>query len=136
MKNLLTLIFFLAFSATINAQKLTGLWYSADSTRVYEIKELAENKFTAVLRSSIRKKDSPGYTIIKELSYNARKKRYEGIIYAVSDGQPAFVKIRFDKANTNRIILKLNRMLVMDVAISWTRAEKATTDDGRLTTDN
>jgi hypothetical protein len=40
----------------------------------------------------------------------------------VSDGQPAFVKIKFDKHNSNRIILKLSRMLVMDVAINWTRA--------------
>ena len=123
MKNIVILILFLSFTFKSNAQKITGLWYSADSSRVYEIKELAANKFTAVLRSSSRKKDNPGYVIIKELIYNTRKKRYEGIIYAASDGQAAFVKIRFDKANENRIILKLNRMLVMDVAISWIRAD-------------
>jgi hypothetical protein len=123
MKTTGVLLLFLSFALISNAQKLTGFWYSADSSRVYEIKELAANKFTAVLRSSSRKKDEPGYVIIKELIYNTRKKRYEGIIYAVSDGQAAFVKIRFDKTNANRIVLKLNRMLVMDVAICWIRAD-------------
>jgi hypothetical protein len=122
MKNLVILILFVSFTIAGSAQKITGLWYSADSSRVYEIKELQGNKFTAVLKSSARKKDSPGYVIIKEFAYNSHKKRYEGIIYAMSDGQPAFVKIRFDKHNSNKIILKLDRMLLFDVAINWVRA--------------
>ena len=121
MRKILILIFFTTGINTIQAQKLTGLWYSADSSRVYEIKAADGNTFTAIIKSSERKADSVGYLVIKDLLYNNRKKRYEGIIYAVTDGQPAFVKIKFDKHNSNRIILKLNRMFVMDVAINWVR---------------
>ena len=130
MKNLLALSFFVSFTLITNAQKLTGLWYSADSSRVYEIKEEAANTFTAILRSSSRKKDLLGYVIIKDLVYNNRKKRYEGTIYAVSDGQATFVKIRFDKRNSNKIILKLDRMLLFDVAINWVRAGSQTNEAG------
>jgi len=122
MKTLVTLIFFLSFAVLSNAQKLAGLWYSADSSRVYEIQSSGINTFTAIIKSSSRKKDRIGYAVIKGLTYNSRKKRYQGTIYAVSDGQPTFVKIRFDKRNSNKIILKLDRMLVFDVAIHWVRA--------------
>jgi hypothetical protein len=107
----------------VNAQKITGRWYSADSSRLYEIKELPGNSFTAVIQSSSRKNDSIGYTILQNLTYNSHKKRYEGYIYSVTDNKPVFVKIFFDKKNDNRIILKISRMLVMDVAINWVRAE-------------
>ena len=123
MKNLVILTFFLSFAVLSNAQKLNGLWYSADSSRVYEIRSSGINTFTAIIKSSSRKKDCIGYTVIKDLTYNSRKKRYEGTIYAVSSGQPTFVKIRFDKHNNDKIILKLDRMLVFDVAIHWVRAE-------------
>src|SRR5882672_9151288 len=92
MRKTLILIFFITGINTIQAQKLTGLWYSADSSRVYEIKAADDNTFIAAIKSSERKADSVGYTVIKNLLYNTRKKRYEGVIYAVTDGQPAFVK--------------------------------------------
>ena len=123
MRKLFILIFFISGINSIQAQKLTGLWYSADSSRVYEIKATNDNQFVAFIKSSERKTDSVGYVVLKNLLYNSRKKRYEGVIYAVTDGHPAFVKIKFDKHNSNRIILKLNRMFVMDVAIDWVRAE-------------
>jgi hypothetical protein len=104
------------------AQNLTGLWYSSDSTRIYEIKETAVNKYTAVIKSSTRKADKPGYVVVNNLIYNPRRKRYEGIIYAVKDGEPAFVKIKFSKKDKNEIMLRLNRMFVFDVAIDWIRA--------------
>lgn len=103
------------------AQKIDGLWYSSDSTRVYEIKKTAGDKYTAVIKTSTRKTDKPGYTVIKDLAYNTRKKRYEGIIYAMSDGDATFVKIKFDKTNNNKIMLKLSRMFVFDVSINWIR---------------
>src|SRR5205085_2914937 len=122
-KLFILIIFFISVVNSIQAQKLTGFWYSADSSRVYEIKATGDNKFSAFIKSSERKTDSVGYVVLKNLLYNSRKKRYEGVIYAVTDGQPAFVKIKFDKHNSNRIILKLNRMFVMDVAIDWVRAD-------------
>ena len=125
-KLFILIIFFISGINSIQAQKLTGLWYSADSSRVYEIKATNDNQFVAFIKSSERKTDSVGYVVLKNLLYNSRKKRYEGVIYAVTDGQPAFVKIKFDKHNSNRIILKLNRMFVMDVAIDWVRADVST----------
>jgi hypothetical protein len=123
MKNLLLLIFLLACTTTSKAQKLSGLWYSADSSRIYEIKETAPDQFIAVIKSSDRKTDSIGYMVLQNLIFNKRKKRYEGAIYAVTNGQPAFVKIKFHKHDINKIVLKINRMFVMDVAINWVRAE-------------
>jgi hypothetical protein len=122
MKKIFFLLLTIICISAIQAQKLTGLWYSADSSRVYEIKEADDNQFFAAIKSSERKTDSVGYIVLKNLSYNSRKKRYEGVIYAVTDGKPAFVKIKFDKHNSNKIVLKLNRMFVMDVAINWLRA--------------
>jgi len=119
MKKLLILAGLLFSLKTSFAQKIAGLWYSSDSSRVYEIKQTAVNKYVAVIRSSTRKTDSAGYVVIKELLYNNRKKRYEGIIYAVADGAPAFVKIKFSKKDINKIRLKLSRAFVFDVLIDW-----------------
>ena len=105
----------------LSAQKIDGLWYSSDSTRVYEIKKSSENKYTAVIKSSTRQSDSAGYIVIKDLEYNSRRRRYEGIIYSVKDGDATFVKIKF--LDTNKLSLKLSRMFVFDVLIKWIRVE-------------
>ena len=119
MKKLITLTGCLLLLQNLFAQKIAGLWYSSDSTRVYEIKQTAANKYMAVIQSSTRKTDQAGYVVIKELIYNTRKKRFEGIIYAVADGSPAFVKIKFSKKNINKINLKLSRAFIFDVTIDW-----------------
>lgn len=105
----------------LSAQKIDGLWYSSDSTRVYEIKKSSENKYTAVIKSSTRQADSAGYVVIKDLEYNSRRRRYEGIIYSVKDGDATFVKIKF--LDTNKLSLKLSRMFVFDVVLKWIRVE-------------
>jgi hypothetical protein len=120
-KKLYTFFLLAVCISSIQAQSLTGTWYSADSTRQYEIKQVAADEFAAVIKSSVRTTDSVGYEVVKHLSFNAKKKRYEGIIYAVSDGQPAFVKIRFADKNSNRLILTIDRMLFMDVSLNWMR---------------
>jgi hypothetical protein len=122
MKNInFVLVSLLLFFRT-EGQQLTGCWYSDDSSRVYEIKETGSNNFTATIKYSERKTDSTGFIVIKNLGYNHHKKRYEGFIYAAADNKPAFVKIRFDKGNPSKIILKLSRMLIMDVTLYWTKA--------------
>jgi len=123
MKNLSLLLFLLGCTSITKAQKLSGLWYSADSSRVYEIKETTHDQYIAVIKSSERKTDSIGYAVLQNITFNKRKKRYEGAIYTVTNGQPAFVKIKFHKHNNNKIVLKINRIFVMDVAINWVRAE-------------
>lgn len=122
MKKVSFLLLALALVTATRAQKLTGLWYSADSTRVYQIKQTADNKFIAVIQSSARKADSVGYVVINNMQYNTCKKRYEGIIYATADNKTTLVKITFDKNNINKIILTLNRMFLLNVAINWVRA--------------
>lgn len=107
---------------TISAQKLEGLWYSSDSSRIYEMRKTAGNKYYAVIKSSTRKTDTVGYNVIRELEYNKRRKRYEGVIYAVKDGDKAFVKIKFSKTGTNKIVLKLSRMFLFDVSLNWIKA--------------
>lgn len=119
MKRILILLALFLFSEVLQAQTIDGLWYSNDSTRVYEIKQTANNKYVAVINSSTRKKDSVGYVVIKDLVFNTRKNRYEGVIYAVSDGEPAFVKIKFSKTDENKISLKLSRMFIFDVSLNW-----------------
>ncbi len=121
MKKLCVLFLLAVCISGLQAQSLTGTWYSADSTRQYEIKQVSADEFAAVIKSSVRAEDSVGYEVVKHLSFNAKKKRYEGVIYAVSDGQPAFVKIRFADKNSNRIILTIDRMLFMDVSLNWMR---------------
>ncbi len=120
-KKLYTFFLLSVCISSIQAQSLTGTWYSADSTRQYEIKQVSADEFAAVIKSSVRAADSVGYEVVKHLSFNAKKKRYEGVIYAVSDGQPAFVKIRFAEKNSNRLILTISRMLFMDVSLNWMR---------------
>ncbi len=120
MKKILLLIICFISTYRVAAQKIDGLWYSSDSSRVYEIKKTTGNKYNAVIKSSTRKNDRPGYIVIKDLEYNARRKRYEGVIYAVENSEATFVKIRF--TNTNKIVLKLSRMFVFDLSINWIRA--------------
>lgn len=120
MKKILLLIICFISINRLAAQKIDGLWYSSDSSRVYEIKKTTGNKYNAVIKSSTRKNDLPGYVVIKDLEYNARRKRYEGVIYAVENSEATFVKIRF--TNTNKIVLKLSRMFVFDLSINWIRA--------------
>jgi len=121
MKKLCTLFLLSVCISGLQAQNIIGTWYSADSTRQYEIKQVSADEFAAVIKSSLRAADSVGYEVVKHLSFNAKKKRYEGVIYAVSDGQPAFVKVRFAENNSNRIILTIDRMLFMDVSMNWIR---------------
>ena len=121
MRRITLFLFLFILSFSTQAQNIEGLWHSSDSTRVYEIREVATNKFSAFIKSSTRKTDTVGYTVIKDLAYNTRKKRYEGFIYAAQDGKPVFAKIRFNKADANKINLKLSRMFVFDVSIDWIR---------------
>ncbi|MFT3843632.1 MAG: hypothetical protein QM725_01160 [Lacibacter sp.] len=122
-KKLFCSFLFLVLASVSFAQQINGCWYSADRTRLYEIKKTSAHNYSAVIKSSSRTADSIGYEVIKDLVYNEKKQRYEGVMYAVSDGQPASVKITFDETNLNRIVLKLNRLFFMDVVLNWDKAD-------------
>lgn len=120
MKKILVALLFLWVTKT-QAQQITGLWCTSDSTRVYAIQTTGNNNYQAVIIASTRSTDTIGYVAIKNMQYNSRKKRYEGIIYAVADNSPCFVKLYLNKKNTDRLILKLSRMFIMDVSLQWKR---------------
>lgn len=123
MKKFFLLLFSLLTFVLTQAQKITGLWYSSDSSRIYEIKETRHDIYTAVIKSSQRKTDSVGYIVLQNLTYNRHKKRYEGAIFSTDLPLPAFVKIKFDKHDSNKLVFKIDRMFILDVSISWLRAE-------------
>lgn len=103
-------------ASKVNAQQITGNWFSADSSRIYTITEKAANQYEAVIKTSFRKTDSIGFAVIRNLHYCAAKKRYEGFMYSVSDNLPCFVKIT---TAGNQLNLKLNRMFFFNVIQQW-----------------
>jgi hypothetical protein len=110
----------LIIATNTRAQQITGLWYSADSSRIYQVKATDSNKYEAVIYASERKTDTIGFAVIRNLQYNTRKKRYEGAMYAVSDGLPCFTKIKFSN-NATMLLLKLSRFFIMDITLEWRR---------------
>lgn len=121
MKISLALLAVLFFEG-VKAQQITGAWLSADSSRVYMIRQTGNNAYEAVIKSSTRKTDTAGFAVIKSLYYNAAKKRYEGIMYAVNDNRPCLVKIT---AAGSRLQLKLQRMFLFNAVLQWNRAADA-----------
>lgn len=119
MKVFISLLLLLTITQHSKAQEITGYWFSADSSRVYAIKQTGNNLYEAVIKTSSRNTDSIGFAVIKNLHYNANKKRYEGIMYAISDNQACFVKIT---CANNRLQLKLRRMFLFDAVLQWNRA--------------
>jgi hypothetical protein len=122
MRKIMILTMLLPLVQLVKAQQLTGFWYSPDSTRIYEITKRSPDEYSAVIRSSTRKIDNVGFEVIKKLRYNKRKKRFEGFIYSTEDNSVAFVKIRFNRSDPDKIVLCLSRMFVFNVAFNWRRA--------------
>ena len=103
------------------SQDITGLWRSEDGTRIYEVKKTAPNTFSAVLVSSTRKTDSIGYAVVRDLKYNSRKERFDGMIYAVPENGSRLVKVFFLK-DPDRMVLKPGGMFIPGIYIYWTKA--------------
>lgn len=120
MKTGLVLLLLVLFSLTIDGQVLSGEWYSSDSSRVYNIYRVGE-EFQATLLQSSHIGDRINGFILRHVSYNEKKKRYEGIIYAPIDGLPTTVKISFSDKNIDILKLRLHRMFFLDVDIEWKR---------------
>jgi hypothetical protein len=117
MKNIITLLL-LFIVTTSRAQQITGKWYSGDSSRIYEIKERSSNTYEAVVTASKRAHDSIGFSAIKALHYNKRKKRYEGFMYSTTSNKPCYVKISL---RSTQLVLKLNRLFLFDTSLKWNK---------------
>jgi len=125
MKNILCLLLLFCTTAKCIAQEISGRWYSADSTRIYEVTPSGNDQWKAVILASSRKNDKVGFEVARQIIFNKQKKRFEGYLYSTDNDEPAFVKISFDKTNINEIKLKLDRMFLFDVTVKWLRANTA-----------
>lgn len=117
----LCILFF--FPAVISAQDLSGEWYSADSSRVYNVFHTGD-QYQATLIASSHAGDRLNGFILKEVIYNEKKKCYEGIILSPIDGLATTAKIRFSEKDPDVLRLRLHRMLV-NVNIEWRRKKTA-----------
>lgn len=106
--------------AFTNAQDtvISGYWYSKDGTRQYQIRETA-NGWEAFLVHTERAGENEGRLILSKLRKKGNK--YRGIIYSVSDDLSTTVTISAPRKNKQVLVLKLKRMLVLDVTIKWYR---------------
>lgn len=115
---LLIIGFISIFSAHAQEPAITGNWYSKDGSRQYFIRK-TEQSWEAILVRSNRETDTSGKLILSLLQ--KKKNRYRGTIYSVSDGQYTTVTIRPGRGKEDVLVLKLKRMLLLDVTIKWYR---------------
>ncbi|MDD2792919.1 MAG: hypothetical protein PHD73_07050 [Sediminibacterium sp.] len=114
----------LAFCTSINsirAQNIIGIWHSEDGTRQYEIQQLPDNRYNAVIKYSARPGDIQGFEVLRNLTYNSQKKRFEGFIYTLSDRIPSFTTVRISPTDSNLLLLSINGILFSRVQIHWYR---------------
>lgn len=103
------------------AQSIGGTWYSGDGTRKYEIRQV-QGAWVAVLISSTRTADKPGFTVISDLQQHGKK--WEGIIRSAADSSSSTrVSIRYNPKSDDKLKLKLDRMLFLDISIRWYRQD-------------
>ncbi len=110
---------FLCFAIVHGQQTdITGNWYSKDGTRQYLIRE-NDKGCEAVLVRSARENEAAGKLILSRLQ--KKKNRYRGIIYSVTEDIYTTVTIRASRKKKDVLVLKLKRMLLLDVTIKWYR---------------
>jgi len=119
---LCTLLLLLAI-IQVSAQEspIAGYWYSKDGSRQYQITE-SKTGWEAVLVHTERENDQEGKLILSRLQ--KKKNRYRGTIYSVTDNLFTTVTIRTCRKNKEVLVLKLKRMLLLDVTIKWYRHPK------------
>jgi len=100
---------------------ITGNWYSKDGSRQYLIIE-KEKGWEAILLHSQRENDPEGKLVLSRLQ--KKKNRYRGFIYSVKDDLYTTVTLRTNRKNQEVLVLKLKRMLLLDVTIKWYRTPK------------
>ncbi|MBS1511235.1 MAG: hypothetical protein JST86_10365 [Bacteroidetes bacterium] len=107
MRKILFSLLFCTGIIAAKGQQLTGRWYSADSSRIYEIKPGNNQDFDTVLKTTHRKGEKAGCVILKNLTWNPHKKRYEGLIYTVNDDAPP-VPVKKNSVNITATSLPLS----------------------------
>lgn len=102
-------------SYNVTAQNIEGKWYSGDSSRIYEI-NYTNGMFEGKVMASSHTDEKPGQYILKNVLYNAKKKRYEGLILALDDGQVRQVDIY---VSDETLVLLIKRMILTKLKIQW-----------------
>jgi hypothetical protein len=98
---------------------IKGLWYSKDSSRVYQIYDTSKG-LTATLYASQRKNDKIGVVVLNNVTYNVKKKKYDGIMYAISDNKPIRARLKIS-TDGKMLSLKLPRLIIFPVHLKWIR---------------
>jgi hypothetical protein len=100
---------------------IVGRWLSVDEKRVYYIYHLNDSLYEAKLIYTKRAGEDTGTIVLKKVSYNTKRKRYEGLMYSVTDKY--LVRLAKMKPSTdgNTLQFTLPRMLFMNVHLQWKR---------------
>lgn len=102
-------------------QTVTGLWYSSDSTRIYQVYQ-ENGEYKALLFASQRKNEQKGIPILCDVHLDSARQEYRGAIMAADDGLKRVVKIRLSHDGT-QLKLRIPRFIIFPVTIIWYRAE-------------
>lgn len=101
-----------------NTQSINGHWYSRDGTRQYQVSQF-NGQWEATLIHSERPGEKEGRLVLSKL--RRKKNKYRGIISSADGELKTTVTIRVSRKNNRVMLLKLKRMLIMDVTIRWYR---------------
>lgn len=117
--------FFLFFTTAVTSiyaqQEITGRWLSVDEKRVYYIYPVNDSLYEAKLIYTKREGEDTGAIVLKRVFYNSRKKRYEGLMYSVTDKYLVRLAKIKTAGNGNTLEFTLPRMFFMNVHIKWYR---------------
>jgi len=111
---------FLIFSFNVTGQDIAGKWFSADSTRIYEITKTQEG-FKGTLFSSTRKKDTAGAIVLSGIFFNEKKNIYTGTIHSITDQTSTAVILKFKKKDSSVLYLRLWRLFFANFTLKWYR---------------
>lgn len=117
------LIILCILSDSIFAQsEITGYWYSEDRKRVYLIKKINNDIYEALLEKSNRLGEPAGGNIIwKDVFFNKKKGRYEGIMFSVKENYlPRLATAKYNQ-NDQTLEFVLPRLYFFPVSIKWIR---------------
>jgi uncharacterized protein (DUF2147 family) len=117
-----TVILLLAYNSFAQSNNIEGLWYSGDSTRVYTIQKNSNN-YTATLYTSKKINEKPGIAVLSNIEQSRDSNEFHGYIHALDDGTTTALKIT-THADGNELHLKLRRMFIFPLKLTWYRVAK------------
>lgn len=120
---LIFLLLMCALQSLYAQQEITGRWLSGDQKRVYYVYRVNDSLYEAKLVTTKRAGEDTGAIVLKRVFYNNRRKRYEGLMYSVTD-QYLVRLAKIKPANGgNTLEFTLPRMFFLNVHIKWERLQ-------------